>query len=189
MITQTILWKRLDQPGFESSQLISEPAGWRLVGTAVLIDDGKPCRLDYKIDCDTDWRTRSATVDGWLGNETVQIEITVNGAGEWSLNGQDHPELTGRIDVDLNFSPSTNLLPIRRLGLGVGQEAAVNAAWLRFPGFRLEPLDQVYRRRSAYVYQYESGGGRFTADLTVTAEGFVTEYPNLWGAAAVTTSE
>jgi hypothetical protein len=41
------------------------------------------------------------------------------------------------------FSPSTNLLPIRRLNLGVGQAAKVQAAWLRFLGFTLESLPPV----------------------------------------------
>ena len=81
------------------------------------------------------------------------------------------------MDVDLNFSPSTNLLPIRRLALEVGSEAAVRAAWLRFPGFALEPLEQVYRRAAVGLYRYESAGGQFRADLEVDESGFVTRYP------------
>lgn len=38
------------------------------------------------------------------------------------------------VDIDLNFSPSTNLLPIRRFDLSVGASAIVRAAWLRFAG-------------------------------------------------------
>jgi hypothetical protein len=84
--------------------------------------------------------------------------------------------------LDLNFSPSTNLLPIRRLNLAVGQEAQVKAAWLRFPSFELEPLSQVYRRIDELTYRYESGEGRFVADLTVNSVGFVTNYPDIWQA-------
>jgi hypothetical protein len=86
------------------------------------------------------------------------------------------------VDLDLNFSPSTNLLPIRRLRLDVGQEAAVRAAWLRFPGFTLEPLEQRYRRTADDAYRYESAGGAFVRDLTVNDEGFVVRYPGLWEA-------
>ena len=68
------------------------------------------------------------------------------------------PAVAGCVDLDLNFSPSTNLLPIRRLNLSVGQEAAVRAAWLRFPSFILEPLEQLYRRVDATTYRYESAG-------------------------------
>lgn len=88
--------------------------------------------------------------------------------------------MAGCIDLDLNFSPSTNLLPIRRLGLAIGQEAVARAAWLRFPSFTLEPLEHLYRRIDATTYRYESAGGRFVTELQVNAAGFVTYYPNFW---------
>ncbi|MGH9318200.1 MAG: putative glycolipid-binding domain-containing protein, partial [Thermoanaerobaculia bacterium] len=56
------------------------------------------------------------------------------------------------------------------------------AAWLRFPSFRLEPLEQLYRRVDAATYRYESAGGKFVADLEVNAAGLVTSYPNFWRA-------
>jgi hypothetical protein len=83
-------------------------------------------------------------------------------------------------DLDLNFSPSTNLLPIRRLNLAVGEEARVRAAWLRFPSFALEPLEQIYRRVDTTTYRYESAGAKFVTELKVNAAGFVTRYPNFW---------
>src|SRR6185295_168660 len=82
--------------------------------------------------------------------------------------------------LDLNFSPATNLLPIRRLNLDIGQQAEVKAAWLRFPSFELQPLSQVYERLGAFKYRYSSNGGQFTAELTVNHAGFVTNYPQLW---------
>jgi len=92
--------------------------------------------------------------------------------------------VAGCIDLDLNFSPSTNLLPIRRLSLTVGEEASVRAAWLRFPSFTLEPLEQIYRRTGATTYVYESAGGRFVRELIVNEAGFVTLYPGIWQAEA-----
>ena len=71
-----------------------------------------------------------------------------------------------------------------RLGLAVGGEAEVEAAWLRFPSFELEPLPQVYRRLGESVYRYESAGGKFVADLEVNQAGFVTNYPGFWQAEA-----
>ena len=59
----------------------------------------------------------------------------------------------------------------------VGKEAKVRAAWLRFPSFTLEPLEQLYRRVAESRYRYESAGGRFVAELEVNAAGLVTLYP------------
>jgi hypothetical protein len=157
-----------------------------LTGTAVFVDDSRPCRLDYQVWCDPAWQTSSAAVAGWVGYETIALEISVDAARRWWLNGEEWPEVAGCIDVDLNFSPSTNLLPIRRLHLAIGEAAKVKAAWLRFPSFTLEPLDQVYRRISADRYRYESAGGSFVRDLQVTAAGFVTDYPGFWTAEVAT---
>jgi hypothetical protein len=127
-------------------------------------------------------RTLSGRVAGWVGNRTVEIAIVADSARRWRLNGAECPEVAGCIDLDLNFSPSTNLLPIRRLGLAVGQETRAQAAWLRFPSFSLEPLEQFYRRINATSYRYETADGTFVADLEVNEAGFITRYPNLWEA-------
>jgi hypothetical protein len=56
----------------------------------------------------------------------------------------------------------------------------VLAAWLRFPSFKLEPLEQTYRRIDKSTYQYESAGGSFIARLEVNDAGLVTHYPKFW---------
>lgn len=181
-MTHTVLWRRLDRPGHEAARLIFRDSLWNLAGTAVFAHDRQPCRLDYLAVCDAEWQTISVRVTGWVGNETVEIEGSVDADRRWRLDGRECPEVAGCLDVDLNFSPSTNLLPIRRLGLAVGQEARVRAAWLRFPSFALEPLEQVYRRIAPDVYRYESAGGRFVTEIRVDAAGFVTLYPDFWQA-------
>jgi hypothetical protein len=97
------------------------------------------------------------------------------------------PLLQGCVDVDLGFSPSTNLLPIRRLNLAIGSRASVRAAWVRFPELTLEVLEQAYTRVGESTYLYESAGGTFRRELSVNALGFVLEYPDFWRAEAATT--
>jgi uncharacterized protein len=168
-----ILWKRIDISGLEAARVAER----RLEGTAVLRHERDVCSLSYVIDCDEAWHTRSASVRGWLGSKEIQVEIVAEN-GMWTLNGEPVPRVSGCIDVDLNFSPSTNLLPIRRLRLDVGEEAMVRAAWLRFPSFALEPLEQHYRRTGERQYHYESGS--FSADLNVDEAGLVLEYAGVW---------
>ena len=184
MSDHAILWRRLDRAGHEAARLFALPSGFGLDGTAVFAHEDRACRLDYAIRCDGGWRTVSARVGGFIGRELVEVELSVDGAGRWRLNGADCPAVAGCVDIDLNFSPSTNALPIRRLGLAVGGSAEVRAAWLRFPSFALEPLAQVYRRTADAVYRYESGGGSFVADLEVDAAGLVTHYPGFCRAEA-----
>lgn len=189
MADPTILWRRLDRPGHESARLSYENALWGLSGTAIFAHDEQPCRLDYRVICDSKWQTEFATVTGWVGKEIVAIELAVDTERRWRMNGKEWPQVAGCIDLDLNFSPSTNLLPIRRLDLDIGQEGRVRAAWLRFPGFNLEPLDQIYRRIKESAYRYESGGGKFVTELQVNTAGFVTVYPNFFELQAALTDE
>jgi uncharacterized protein len=177
---ESILWRGLVFPGHESCQLFSQDSNWHLEGTAVFSHEQRPCRLAYQIVCDTAWRTLSAKVEGWLGNTIVDIQIKTDSTQHWWLNEVEQPDVMGCIDLDLNFSPSTNLLPIRRLDLAVGETAEVKAAWLRFPSFTLEPLPQQYRRIGESAYRYESAGGQFIADLKVNRSGFVIDYPGIW---------
>lgn len=178
----TIFWRRLDLPGHESARLLRLAQDWRLLGAAVFWYDRQPCRLDYDLRCTPGWQTTAARVTGWVGEQTIDIKLRTDNGARWLLNGRPQPAVEGCTDLDLNFSPVTNLLPIRRLALAVGDRAAVQAAWLRFPSFDLEPLDQTYRRLTADVYRYESAGGTFTADLQVNAHGLVLEYPGVWQA-------
>lgn len=179
---EAILWRRLDRPGHEFARVCLLDSSLRLIGTAVFGHERQACRLDYLIVCDAEWRTVSCRVTGWLGDQSIETDISVDAAGRWRLNGMECPAVSGCSDVDLNFSPSTNLLPIRRLGLGIGAEAEVQAAWLRFPSFTLERLDQRYRRIGVDTYRYESAGGAFVTELQVNSAGFVTRYPNFWEA-------
>ena len=183
-----MLWKRLDRRGHEAARLSLSPsdaassAGWRLAGAAAFAYEGDPGLLSYQISGGADGRTVAATVTGWVGARSIEARLARDAADQWTLNGEPCPAVTGCLDLDLNFSPSTNLLPIRRLGLAIGQSAEVRAAWLRFPEFTLEPLPQVYRRTSETTYRYEASGGAFVAHLTINAVGFVTRYPHFWRA-------
>ena len=179
MTDRLILWRRLDRPGHEFARVAAAGSGWTLWGTAVFVHEGAPSRLDYVVVCNGKWETTSGKVTGRVGNDEVSVDVVVEPGGIWRSNGTDVPGIRGAVDLDLNFSPSTNLLPIRRLNLAVGQEAAVRAAWLRFPSFVFESLEQTYRRIDASTYRYASAGGRFTADLTVNDAGLVTHYPGL----------
>lgn len=177
---ETILWRGILLPGHEACRVYYEDSQWHLEGTAVFSSDLQPCLLTYQIICDNNWRTISTKVDGWIGKMGVSVQIKTDPEHHWWLNEVEIPGVANCIDVDLNFSPSTNLIPIRRIDLKVGEKANLTAAWLRFPGFTLEPLPQSYERLDSLVYRYESGGGRFAADLRVNQASFAIDYPGIW---------
>lgn len=180
----TIVWRRLDQPGHEFARLVRDDSSWRLEGSAILVHDRLPCSLEYEVLCDAEWKSVEGRVRGYVGERRIDSVARVSG-GSWQLNNISVSEVDGCSDIDLNFSPSTNLLPIRRLNLAIGESARVCAAWLRFPSFTLEPLEQTYTRLTELTYRYESAGGRFVAELAVDESALPVRYGDFWVADAV----
>jgi hypothetical protein len=88
------------------------------------------------------------------------------------------------LDVDLGFSPSTNTLPIRRLGLAVGATREIGVLWVLFPTFEIVAGRQTYERLGDRSWRYRSTG--FVGDLDVDDVGLVETYAE-WRAIARTT--
>lgn len=165
--------------GAERCVLSTVGGGWRLVGEVVASSDGTPIDVGYRVDVDPAWRTRSVRVLADRLTAPRRMELVRTDDGRWQVDGEPRPDLAGCVDVDLGISPSTNTLPIRRLGLEVGDRADVRVAWVRFPRLRVEAGSQRYERRAANLWRYSSEG--FTADLVVDEDGLVVTYGDgLW---------
>jgi hypothetical protein len=179
-----IRWRRLDLPGREEARIEGTAAGWRLMGQLDVQDAGVRARLSYVIECERDWRTRRAVITGSASATPVWFEFTADGEGHWTLNGAPLLLVEGALDIDLGFTPATNLLPIRRLDLAVGQCAEVRTAWIRFPELRVEALEQSYHREEDRVFRYDAlvDGEHFRARLDTDEFGRVLLYQGLWEA-------
>lgn len=170
---------RLDVPGAETAWLARDGEGWLLAGTVVTTEGGTPAALQYEVRCGRDFATTAASVRGRIGPSPVSCSVE-RGASGWVLDGRPIAGLGAALDIDLAFSPATNLLPLRRLRLEPGRSARVVAAWLRYPELDLVPLQQVYSRPSEHELRYEAPSLRFSATLLLHSSGFVREYPGLW---------
>ena len=84
------------------------------------------------------------------------------------------------MDIDLGFTPATNLLAIRRLKLSVGEQAEAPAAWLALPSLKLSVLPQTYLRSTQLEYEYEAPSVGYKRRLRVSKLGVVEEYPGLF---------
>jgi hypothetical protein len=182
MSVASILWQRLDTPGHDACTIDRHDTGWRLCGSAVFRQDVAPARLTYEVVCDTAWRTLHGRVEGWLGDRPVAFRIARTNADGWTLNDLTVPNLESCVDLDLGFTPATNLLPLRRLDLAESQAADAPAAWLDVSAGTLALLPQRYERRSSTTYWYEAPTVHYAALLEVAPTGFVLQYPGLWEA-------
>jgi hypothetical protein len=178
-----ILWRSDELQSVERFTARATAGGWRFDGLVVLPIEGEPSEIRYGVDLDAGWRTRSAEVliDDHRGRRT--ITFAVDDDGGWTVEGVPAQPLDGCIDVDFAFTPATNTLQIRRLGLEPGESRELPVAWLRFPELTVEKLTQTYTRLASDRWSY--GDDEFTAELAVDAEGFVLRYGDgLWRAVA-----
>jgi uncharacterized protein len=208
-LIRALLWRRLDIAGIEYFRLWESAAGPRLTGTVVMADAGIPLRLKYAVACAPDWTSRGVHVALTRGAVTRHLKLTAGDSQRWWRSAEEGPRagaganvrdggsprpvstameipaVAGCLDVDLAFTPATNILPLRRLGLAVGESREMTAAWVRFPDLSVEPLAQRYTRLDERRVRYESRGGAFTAELEVDEIGLVVRYPPLWERVAV----
>src|SRR5581483_2562486 len=131
MKNPTVTWRRLDLDGREAAAITEIPEGWRISGVVELRESVGASSLAYRIECNPQWETRSCDALGFARDRAVSLSIRREPTGVWSIDGVEVKGVAGCIDIDLAFSPVTNLLPIRRLMLRVGDSADVRAAWLR----------------------------------------------------------
>ena len=180
MPAASFLWRRLDAPGHDACRFEPLATGFRLAGMAAFLEAGRVCQLRYEVLADASFQTVNARVEGRVGPREVALAIRASRAGLWRVNGVEQPQLAGCIDLDLGFSPATNLLPIRRLRLQVGQAAEADAAYLEVPSLRMLRLPQRYRRTAALEYAYESPAHGYQATLKVTRIGAIAQYPGVF---------
>ncbi|WP_146584676.1 putative glycolipid-binding domain-containing protein [Puniceibacterium confluentis] len=170
-------WRALDRGGEDNCALTHLDGGWMLVGHARFHDDLGWAALDYVIRCGPDWTTNSADITGTHGETRVALRVVRTGAA-WQVNGILQPQVAGATDIDLGFTPATNLMPLRRLPQ-IGR-LPCRAAWLRVPTGAVEPLDQTYTRQRGHIVQYHAEQTGHATQLRVNEHGFVTHYPGLW---------
>jgi hypothetical protein len=176
-----VLWQGLIAPSMERFTLSVSADGFDFDGLLLQAHQDVPYVARYTIRVDEAWRTRAVEVAIENGGRN-SISLEIDGAGHWTDNRKPLSDLDGCVDVDLEWSPSTNALPIRRLALLPGESKAVSAAWVRFPSLEVERLDQTYERLDDRRYRYKSG--RFTAELLVDDDGLVVQYGFNWKAVA-----
>jgi uncharacterized protein len=174
-----VLWQASDG-GSEVCVLERAGRGWRLRGTVLTHEAGQPIELRYVVTVDAAWATTGVevlvSVTGGDAREPVDLGSVWSGV-------ERPPEYRDCVDVDLSFTPATNTLPIRRLGLDVGEEAEIQVAWLVWPELAVRPVRQRYARVAYDRYRYTQDD--FEAVLTVDENGLVLDYEGLWRAIAI----
>jgi hypothetical protein len=180
------MWRNLTEAGLERCELNEYADRSReLRGTVLVNRGGDPIEARYSILIGEDWHTRSAIVEIG-GQEKKTITFSPDAGARWNVKALpadmeivwDLAPGEHVVDIDLGFTPATNVLPICRLNLEVGQSHAVTACWLRYPELTIQILRQTYTRMESDRYLYQSPG--FEAEVTVDEQGLPVDYIGYW---------
>ncbi len=173
-----VLWRRLDEPGHDACRIEQMKGGWLIAGAAAFRHGSAPAWVAYRLRCDAGWRTLGSEAEGFVGRP-IRFQVSRTD-GRWLIDGALQPAFDGLEDVDLGFTPATNVLPIRRMKLAVGEQAPVEAVWFDVEDGCFKRLPQHYARLTADNYRYRSPQHGYEAVLRVDPFGCVIDYPRLW---------
>lgn len=173
-------WRDWSGDGIEHLVLVEGPDGIAAEAVVVGVFDGAAFALRYRVLCDVRWRVRSAHV-ALIGTDR-SVTLAREGAGAWTDGtGAALPALDGALDVDIEATPFTNTLPIRRLGLERRESAEILVAYVSVPTLQVTAERQRYTRLdNGGRFRFESVGGDFIRDIDVDEDALVILYPGLF---------
>lgn len=165
-----IVWIGLDEPSRESCRIEVGAHGVDVESEITGAGAGS-----YTLRTTATWQFTDLVVRA--GGRELRVRRTDQG---WQVDGEARPDLDEAREVDISVSPLSNTLPIRRLGLDVGESADITTAYVRVPQLDVMPDPQRYTRTGRNEYLYESRDSDFRRLVTVDDDGLVVEYPGLF---------
>ena len=183
-------WRHVgDRDGYESVFLRAAASGFVIDGHTVAVEAGAAWAVHYTIGVDEHWVTQQCRVRSWSAAGERESMLTHDPVGRWRVNGVLVPELDDCLDVDLEASACTNMLPVRRADLPIGRSMEAPAAYVRAPDLEIERLEQTYARVSDDAdddahdgelrFDYRSPRFGFECELRFGPDGLVRDYPEI----------
>lgn len=182
-----LAWQGAGGRTLEATRVLLGQGGLRATGGMVWATPDVPAfTAEYRLFADDAGRLSRVSVTSV--DEQRQRHLTANRTddGFWLLDtgeGGSRMDYDGALDVDLEYSPLFNALPIRRLQLHRQPgEVELPMVFIRLPSLEVELVTQTYRTVSVTdaggsVVEFRSGD--VAAELTVDTDGIVLDYPGL----------
>jgi hypothetical protein len=188
-----LLWTGVEEWLAESAAVELTDRGLSATGTQLGAEPA-PYRVDYRLEA-PDFVTRelelTATAEGWRRH----LLLRHDGSGAWQAEVDDEgevpgggwdgslPDLSQALDIDIEYSPLTNSMPILRHGFQREGSGDFVMAFVSVPSLRVEAPPQRYAHIGAMtngsVVRFISLDSDFAADLELDAEGLLVFYPGL----------
>jgi hypothetical protein len=172
----------------ESARVLLGAGGLRALGRAVRAVPGEPTLTSsYRLVVGESGELQRLSVTTASAERERSLTLNRTEDGYWLLDtgsGGSRAEFEKSVDVDLEFSPLFNALPIRRLGLHKESgDHTLPMVIVSVPTLEVSLVRQRYRTVSTLDADgravVEFSQDDLAAELTVDADGLVIDYPGL----------
>jgi uncharacterized protein len=184
--TKMVAWSGLDCLRVEAVRVLLGERGLRATGSMVSCrqEDTEGYSASYTLTTDETGVVQRLTVRTTRAAGEQAVTMTRSEEGIWLVDhgqGAVRTNFVGALDVDLQFSPLFNALPVRRLNLHrLATKQELPMVFVSLPGLEVNRVAQTYRTISLgdpAVISLSSDS--YETELTVDADGLVLEYPGL----------
>jgi hypothetical protein len=170
-VTRRLVWRGLEEWLAEECTVVIDAD--RLHARGVQLGaEPQPYRVDYELATGVGWVTERLLARS--GDRSLDLRRTEQGA--WTANGRSLPDLEGALDCDLAFSPLTNFMPARRLGV---EPVDHLMAFVSVPDLAVERSRQRYEPIDDHHVRFVSLDSDFVSELELDDDGLVVRYPRL----------
>lgn len=176
-----LIWQHLDTPGWEHVRITRDHPGWDVYDSIFVRTHGdQVLRGGYTLVTDKHWRTLELRLMVETSPGAMEgLHLMTEGDGRWTDADERHiPELDGILDLEIQWTPLTASLPINRISLETGVEQQIPVAYISLPDMVISSTVQAFTRIDKAHVLHRSPVQQGAAELTMDANGYVTEYPN-----------
>jgi hypothetical protein len=183
-----LAWAGIECLRLEAARLLLGERGLRASGSLVSCQQEgiEAFSASYSLATDETGVVQRLTVRTIRAQGEQHVTLTRSEEGIWLVDhGQggaaQRTDFGGALDVDVQFSPLFNALPVRRLGLHrVAAKHDLAVVFVSLPTLEVDRISQTYRTVSLgdpAIVGLSSDS--FEAELSVDADGLVLDYPGL----------
>lgn len=176
-----VLWRRiLDDRSDEFCAVRQQEDEAELEGTSIGLTSAlEPFCCSYKILTNSALSKSRQLCISYLSPTGTRLLSMSRSNGGWKVEA-DEPFFIVADEIDLEWSPLTNMFPLRRMLEQGLMRLELKAAWVRMPDLRIERATQCYEWIDSLTARYINLESGFTALIRHDGEGFPLDYEGVW---------
>ncbi|WP_250558403.1 putative glycolipid-binding domain-containing protein [Pseudonocardia lacus] len=183
-----LTWQAEDGHGLEGTRLnIGAGGAYRALSRMVRVHPDGDFTASFRLVVGSGGELQRLSITSATANRERHLTLNRTEDGYWLLDtgsGGGRNEFGGALDIDLQYSPMLNTVPIRRLDLHrSGGDHTIPVVFVSLPSLEVSQVTRTYRTVSPLD---DSGHALIelqwddnSAELVVDADGVVASYPGL----------